>query len=53
MSDDNRSVNLLDLDYYSINEYITETDLYARIQNFSLGYLEPDTLSILNPLPPE
>ena len=46
--DDTRSVNLLDLDYYSINEHITETDLYARIQNFSLGYLEPATLSILN-----
>ena len=46
--DDARSVNLLDLDYYSINEHITETDLYARIQNFSLGYLEPATLSILN-----
>ena len=42
--DDTRSVNLLDLDYYSINEHITETDLYARIQNFSLGYLEPATL---------
>ncbi len=42
--------NLLDLDYYSISEpYITETELYARIiQNFSQGYLEPATLSILN-----
>ena len=27
--------NLLDLDYYSISEaHITETELYARIQNF-------------------
>jgi hypothetical protein len=41
--------NLLDLDYYSISEpHITETELYARIQNFSQGYLEPATLSILN-----
>jgi len=41
-------VNLLDLDYYSITEHITETDLFARIKNFSQGYLEPATLSILN-----
>ncbi len=41
--------NLLDFDYYSISEpHITETELYARIQNFSQGYLEPATLSILN-----
>ena len=41
-------VNLIDLDYYSITEHITEKDLYARIKNFSQGYLEPATLSILN-----
>ena len=41
-------VNLLDLDYYSITDNITETDLFARIKNFSQGYLEPATLSILN-----
>ena len=41
-------VNLLELDYYSITDNITETDLFARIKNFSQGYLEPATLSILN-----
>ena len=41
-------VNLLDLDYYSITEHITEKDLYVRIKNFSQGYIEPATLSILN-----
>ena len=51
--DDNKSilsdsVNLLDLDYYSITEHINEKDLFSRIRNFSQGYLEPATLSILN-----
>ena len=37
------------IDYYSINEpYITETELYESIKNFSQGYLEPSSLSILN-----
>jgi hypothetical protein len=35
--DDNKSVssdrvNLIDLDYYSITEYITEKDLFSRIR---------------------
>jgi hypothetical protein len=51
--DDNKSissdrVNLIDLDYYSISEHITEKDLFTRIWNFSQGYLESATLSILN-----
>jgi hypothetical protein len=41
-------VNVIDLDYYSITEHITEKDLVTRIRNFSQGYLESDTLSILN-----
>jgi hypothetical protein len=51
--DDNKSifsdrVNLIDLDYYSITEHITEKELFTRIRNFSQGYLESATLSILN-----
>ena len=46
---DRAPANLLEIDYYSINEpYITETELYERIKNFSQGYLEPSSLSILN-----
>ena len=41
-------VNLIDLDYYSITEHITEKELFTRIRNFSQGYLESATLSILN-----
>jgi len=39
-------VNLLDLDYYSITDNITETDLFARIKNFSQGcYIGDDKFS--------
>ena len=41
-------IYLIDLDYYSITEHITEKDLFTRIRNFSQGYLESATLSILN-----
>jgi hypothetical protein len=52
--DDNKSIYsdrvnyLIDSDYYSITEHITEKDLFTRIRNFSQGYLESATLSILN-----
>ena len=40
--DDNKSissdrVNLIDLDYYSITEHITEKELFTRIWNFYQG----------------
>ena len=41
-------VNLIDLDYYSITEHLTEKELFNRIRKFSQGYLESATLSILN-----
>ena len=42
--DDNKSifsdrVNLIDLDYYSITEHITEKELFTRIRKGCLGYV--------------